>query len=232
MTEQEDRQTKRFLDYMTRVENYLDTLTQMLAKLDELTRQVNSIEGVAGLRTNGPQEIRLRQDAILASVVAVDDTMRQALDDLRDNVRRNIKGMSNAMAVQLGSLDTLMSDQVKYINEHLDLMPEVTQQLLILNQLPDLLKETGEKIAGEYSKTLLKVRDAISLLRKVNRDVVASNKATETAIINATKVIEKAKDGITARKNGCSDIFVKYATLFAVIMMCLSCFLTCSHVVE
>lgn len=103
------------------------------------------------------KEIELRQDAVKAAVISVDDVMKSALASLSSNSEQGLKSLQEAFINQMDAMQGMMEKQTEQLSNQIKQMPRMVEKLEEISAIPakiDKMIERLEKSDAEMGKQI------------------------------------------------------------------------------
>lgn len=147
----------RFAAYMDATTSYLTAVRELNDKLDEHMDRSEALGVVADFYKSQMKEIELRQDAVKAAVISVDDVMKSALASLSSNSEQGLKSLQEAFINQMDAMQGMMEKQTEQLSNQIKQMPRMVEKLEEISAIPakiDKMIERLEKSDAEMGKQI------------------------------------------------------------------------------
>ena len=147
----------RFAAYMDATTSYLTAVRELNDKRDEHMDRSEALGVVADFYKSQMKEIELRQDAVKAAVISVDDVMKSALASLSSNSEQGLKSLQEAFINQMDAMQGMMEKQTEQLSNQIKQMPRMVEKLEEISAIPakiDKMIERLEKSDAEMGKQI------------------------------------------------------------------------------
>lgn len=196
---------ERFSRYMADVTEYLEAVRDLNDKLDEHLERTETLGVVSDFYKKQMREIELRQDAIKAAVLSVDDVMKSAFATLQANSEAGLRSVQEAFVAQMNAMQEMVSRQTESLTAHLTQMPKILSKLDEISNIPSRLDKLIDRIEKSNSEM------AKSVARACNHGTTDS-KGGNTVLL--------PDDSNSSRS---WNSFMKWAVLISVVVIAFTC---------
>lgn len=137
---------ERFSKYMNNVTDYINAIGELNDKIDSHLERTNALGDIADFYKQQKGEIEMRQEGIRASVVAVDDVMRTALETLRAHSEEQLKAVHQTFITNSNSMEQMVARQSEHLQAQASSLPKIIQKLDNISDIPAKLDRIAERL--------------------------------------------------------------------------------------
>lgn len=202
---------QEFTKYMGEVTDYLNAVRDLNDKLDLQLERTNTLQVVSDFYRSQMKEIGLRQDAIKAAVVGVDDVMKSTLADLQANSEKGLKSMQETFVNQMMAMQDMITTQTEALTKQMNVVPHIVAKLEDVSKIPAALTTLTNRME-ESNKTLI-------------RNLTQAFSRSSATPVSPSGKLEPYAQYSTHLNNGATPAWMRWCFLIILALIAVFCFI-------